>query len=158
MDDMFRRQALAFTAMGLSKVYGDGDAQVHALRGVDLAISPGELLVLLGPSGSGKSTLPIIPCPPPKRWPGLAWQTGAAMSPRSHRAAQLAPATGRGSAAEVPVRTPVAGTVLSEVEESEGLIQEGTPLLWIGAPPASTWGLICSRARRFGRRWAIRWR
>lgn len=49
-------------------------------------------------------------------------------------AAQLAPATGEASAAEVPVRTPVAGTVLSVVEESERLIQEGTPLMWIGDP------------------------
>jgi putative ABC transport system ATP-binding protein len=41
----------------LTKVYGEGHAAVHALRGVDLLIPQGEMLVLLGPSGSGKSTL-----------------------------------------------------------------------------------------------------
>lgn len=47
----------AFSTEGLTKVYGEGQAAVHALRGVDLVIPKGEIVVLLGPSGSGKSTL-----------------------------------------------------------------------------------------------------
>ncbi|WP_319414203.1 ABC transporter ATP-binding protein [uncultured Cohaesibacter sp.] len=50
-------QSLAFRTKGLTKVYGEGNAAVHALRGVDLEIPSGEIVVLLGPSGSGKSTL-----------------------------------------------------------------------------------------------------
>ncbi|MFN7641179.1 MAG: ABC transporter ATP-binding protein [bacterium] len=53
---MSERPAIYRTA-GLTKSYGTGATAVHALRGVDLTVHAGELLVLLGPSGSGKSTL-----------------------------------------------------------------------------------------------------
>jgi len=49
--------AVALALRGLTKVYGTGAAEVQALRGVDLDIRSGEMMVLLGPSGSGKSTL-----------------------------------------------------------------------------------------------------
>jgi putative ABC transport system ATP-binding protein len=42
---------------GVTRRYGNGEASVDALAGVDLAFAPGELVAILGASGSGKSTL-----------------------------------------------------------------------------------------------------
>ncbi len=49
--------SLAVAAQGLSKIYGSGDAEVRALRQVNVNIPVGEFCAIMGPSGSGKSTL-----------------------------------------------------------------------------------------------------
>jgi putative ABC transport system ATP-binding protein len=51
------RRAPVLVARGLTKLYRMGEVEVHALRGVDIELHEGELIVLLGVSGSGKSTL-----------------------------------------------------------------------------------------------------
>ena len=48
---------IAVTCRGVTKTYGSGNASVRALRGIDLEVRRGELMMLVGPSGCGKTTL-----------------------------------------------------------------------------------------------------
>jgi putative ABC transport system ATP-binding protein len=74
-----------FTGAALRKTFTRGTEQVHALDGVDVTVSAGELVALVGPSGSGKSTLLALLC---------GWETADAGSLRySGALADRAPAT-----------------------------------------------------------------
>lgn len=58
---MRREQELyAIEAEHLVKVYGEGRTRVEALKGIDLAVRPGDFFAIMGPSGSGKTTLLAI--------------------------------------------------------------------------------------------------
>ena len=50
-------QKLAVRCSGVTKAYGTADARIMALRGIELEVRMGELLMLVGPSGCGKTTL-----------------------------------------------------------------------------------------------------
>jgi len=54
---MVAQRNMAVHCRGVTKTYGSGDAAVQALRGIDLEVREGELMMLVGPSGCGKTTL-----------------------------------------------------------------------------------------------------
>lgn len=57
MNNKTNSNSTVFQAQSITKIYDMGEVKVHALRGVDMELYQGELVILLGPSGSGKSTL-----------------------------------------------------------------------------------------------------
>lgn len=58
--DDIRPEEMAIRVRGVTKDFGSGDSMTRALRGVDLDVPYGELLMLVGPSGCGKTTLVSI--------------------------------------------------------------------------------------------------
>jgi putative ABC transport system ATP-binding protein len=71
---------------GVSKVYGQGAAEVHALRGVNLSVGAGAMIAVMGPSGSGKSTLLTIAGSLEEPTSGEVLVGGAALSGMSRNA------------------------------------------------------------------------
>ena len=57
MSQSKRIRQVHIEASDLVKIYRIGDIIVHALKGVDLEVRPGEIITIMGPSGSGKTTL-----------------------------------------------------------------------------------------------------
>lgn len=70
---------------GVSKVYGTGETIVHALSAADLAIHPGEVVLIEGPSGSGKTTLLSILGLLLRPSAGSAWVAGTQVSTLDER-------------------------------------------------------------------------
>lgn len=70
----------------VTKVYGKGDNAVEALRGVDLDISSGEVIAIIGRSGSGKSTLAHVMATLDRPTSGKVLINGSEVGRRSRRA------------------------------------------------------------------------
>ena len=71
---------------GVSKTYGQGAAEVHALSAVDLSVEAGEMVAVMGPSGSGKTTLLTIAGSLEEPTSGEVLIGGAALSGMSRNA------------------------------------------------------------------------
>ncbi len=80
------RPAPIARATGLTKVYGKGEAAVHALAGVDVELGQGQFTAIMGPSGSGKSTLMHCMAGLDTPTSGTVWLAGSDLGSMSERA------------------------------------------------------------------------
>ena len=72
--------------LGVSRVYGQGAAEVHALQDIDLSVTAGSMVAVMGPSGSGKSTLLTIAGSLEEASGGEVWVCGEELTKLSRNA------------------------------------------------------------------------
>ena len=82
---MNRENSSIIVTEDLKKTYRDNGMEVHAVRGVDLTIGPGEFSAIVGPSGSGKTTLLNIISGLDSPTSGKVWLKGISLSEMSRR-------------------------------------------------------------------------
>jgi putative ABC transport system ATP-binding protein len=80
---MIQQERHLIQTENLRKIYTDNGVEVHALRGIDLAIHAGEFTAIVGPSGSGKTTLLNIISGLDKPTEGKVWLDGKLVSAMS---------------------------------------------------------------------------
>src|SRR5579862_6644168 len=70
----------------VTRTYGAGAGEVHALRGISLSVNAGEMVAVMGPSGSGKSTLLTIAGSLEEPSSGEVWVCGQELTRMSRNA------------------------------------------------------------------------
>ncbi|SCE71872.1 ABC-type lipoprotein export system, ATPase component [Micromonospora coriariae] len=124
MTDASRTEGVPVTCHRLIHIYTTGTGDVVALSGVDLSISAGEMLALVGPSGSGKSTLVSI-------LGGLMRPSAGRVYVGDHDLSRLSPSD------LAALRGPTVGTVLQGAERNLLPYVSLSRNIWLAQRPAA---------------------